>query len=118
MRILTKFFVSNPDMDSLIKVTFPQAKTEAQICESHCVNCHTKKTSTWRRNAQKETLCNSCGLHLKKTFDQQTFIHVDGHSPGNVYDSGVVGLSCVENPKEQKEKRKEASWKRREASWK
>ncbi|KAL7631340.1 UNVERIFIED_CONTAM: hypothetical protein RMT77_018360 [Armadillidium vulgare] len=60
------FYVSNPEINSLIEVTFPQTTTEAQSSERQCVNCHTKNTSTRRKNAEKETLCNACGLHLQK----------------------------------------------------
>jgi hypothetical protein len=30
-----------------------------------CNNCGTNKTSVWRRDAEKKTLCNACGLHLR-----------------------------------------------------
>lgn len=30
-----------------------------------CSNCHTDKTSLWRRNSMGEPVCNACGLYYK-----------------------------------------------------
>ncbi|KAL7632756.1 UNVERIFIED_CONTAM: hypothetical protein RMT77_016957 [Armadillidium vulgare] len=44
----------------------PQRPSHKIKGKKHCVNCLSEDGFPWRKNSQKETLCNPCGLHLKK----------------------------------------------------
>ncbi|XP_070209648.1 uncharacterized protein [Littorina saxatilis] len=49
----------------------PQRRMDWQFQSSRhraglqCANCHTDKTTLWRRNSEGEPVCNACGLYYK-----------------------------------------------------
>lgn len=58
--------IETPQKDD--PVTRPEKKTNASKSdvEKECAICHVKATSTWRRDAQGQLICNKCGLRKRK----------------------------------------------------
>ncbi|KAF8335071.1 uncharacterized protein EI90DRAFT_3014861 [Cantharellus anzutake] len=45
--------------------TAKASKNSGQATPPECANCRTSTTPVWRRGANKEKLCNACGLYFK-----------------------------------------------------
>ncbi|KAI6176069.1 GATA-type domain-containing protein [Aphelenchoides bicaudatus] len=64
---------------------------DSQSTGSQCTNCHTTKTTAWRRDAEGRLVCNACGLyfrlhrtnrpvHMRKDVIQQRFRRKNNNS--------------------------------------
>jgi GATA-binding protein len=50
---------------SLTSLQSSPKQSQAGILSTACANCGTTKTSLWRRNADGDAICNTCGLYQK-----------------------------------------------------